>query len=111
MMVVAFSAGKRFSPHVNLGYQWNGNSILAGNLTGATVGETNDVATIQTGPATSARLPSQFFYSLGADYGVTKRLTLNVGLRFDYLNNYVPAEHNGPGPFVPNRNVDRPTAD
>jgi len=78
---VAISAGKRFSPHVNLGYQWNGSSILAGNLTGSTVGETNEVATIQTGPPTSKRLPSQYFYSTGADYGVTKRLTLN----FDYL--------------------------
>jgi hypothetical protein len=78
---IAVSGGQRFSPHANLGYQWNGNSILAGNLTGTTVGETNEVATIQTGPATSARLPSQYFYSVGADYGATKRLTLN----FDYL--------------------------
>lgn len=78
---VAISAGKRLSPHVNLGYQWNGSSILAGNLTGTTVGETNEVATIQTGPATSSRLPSQYFYSVGSDYGATKRLTLN----FDYL--------------------------
>jgi hypothetical protein len=45
------------------------------------VGETNEVATIQNGPATSSRLPSQYFYSAGADYGATKRLTLN----FDYL--------------------------
>jgi hypothetical protein len=78
---VAISGGKRFSPHVNLGYQWNGSSILAGNLTGTTVGETNEVATIQNGAPTSASLPSQYFYSAGADYGVSKRLTLN----FDYL--------------------------
>ena len=78
---VAISGGKRFSPHLNLGYQWNGSSVLAGNLTGATVGETNEVATIQNGPATASRLPSQYFYSVGADYGATKRLTLNV----DYL--------------------------
>jgi hypothetical protein len=45
------------------------------------VGETNEVATIQTGPPTSSRLPSQYFYSVGSDYGATKRLTLNV----DYL--------------------------
>jgi hypothetical protein len=78
---VAISGGKRLSPHLNLGYQWNGSSILAGNLTGTTVSEINEVETIQNGPATSSRLPSQFFYSLGADYGATKRLTLN----FDYL--------------------------
>lgn len=78
---VAISGGNRLSPHLNLGYQWNGSSILAGNLTGTTVTEINEVETIQNGPATSRGLPSQFFYSLGADYGATKRLTLN----FDYL--------------------------
>lgn len=78
---VAISGGKRLAPHANLGYQWNGSSILAGNLTGTTVGETNQVATIQTGSATTGSLPSQFFYSLGTDYGLTKRFTLN----FDYL--------------------------
>ena len=40
------------------------------------------------------------------DQWTLKRLTLNVGVRSDYLNNYVPAEHNGPGRWVPNRNVD-----
>ena len=40
------------------------------------------------------------------DQWTHKRMTLNVGLRFDYLNSYVPPEHNGPGPWVPNRNVD-----
>ncbi|HLJ14941.1 MAG TPA: transporter [Bryobacteraceae bacterium] len=78
---VAISGGKRFSPHANLGYQWNGSSVLAGNLTGTTVGETNEMATIQTGPPSAAPLPSQYFYSVGADYGATKRLTLNS----DYL--------------------------
>jgi hypothetical protein len=74
---IAVSAGKRFAPHVNLGYQWNGQSILAGNLTGTTVvGDS-----YSTGPATSANLPAQFFYSLGADVGATSRLTLV----FDYL--------------------------
>ena len=47
----------------------------------------------------------------GQDQWTVKRLTLNMGLRFDYLNNYVPAQHNGPGPWVPNRNVDFPQVD
>jgi hypothetical protein len=78
---IAISGRKRFSPHLNLGYEWNGSSILAGNLTGTTVSEANEAAVVQTGPATSSRLPSQLFYSLGADYGITRRLTLAV----DYL--------------------------
>jgi hypothetical protein len=47
----------------------------------------------------------------GQDQWTLKQLTLNVGLRFDYLNNYVPPQHNGPGPQVPNRNVDFPQVD
>lgn len=78
---IAVSAGKRFSPHMNMGYEWNGSSVLAGNITGTLIGESNDTVTIQNGSATSAQLPSQFFYSIGADYGATRRLTLN----FDYL--------------------------
>ena len=47
----------------------------------------------------------------GQDQWTLKHLTLNVGLRFDYYNNYVPAETNGPGPLVPGRNVTFPEVD
>jgi hypothetical protein len=56
---VTASMRGRVSPHVNIGYQWNGSSILAG-----------DVLTGQTG-----RLPDQFFYSGGVDVGVANRVT------------------------------------
>ena len=79
---IAISTGKRFSPHMNLGYQWNGNSILAGDVTGTTIFEDSSGANvIQNGPAIKRRLPSQLSYSLGADLGVTNRLTLAA----DYL--------------------------
>jgi len=56
---VTASMHGRVSPHLNLGYQWNGSSILAGNvLTGK-----------------KARMPDQFFYAAGVDVGVTKRVT------------------------------------
>src|SRR5215831_5720380 len=38
---VIISARKKLSPHANLGYQWNGKSILAGNITGVTISEDN----------------------------------------------------------------------
>ncbi len=61
-VVVSYRA--RISPHANIGYEWNGSSILAGNIsTGA-----------------KARLPNQFFYSGGVDIGVAKRLTLATDL-------------------------------
>ncbi len=79
---IAVSAGKRYSPHANLGYQWNGDSVLAGNITGTSVSENSaGTVVIQNGSATKHSLPGQFFYSLGADLGVTNRLTL----AFDYL--------------------------
>jgi hypothetical protein len=51
---------KVFSPHVNLGYQWNGKSVLAGN--------------VMTGEKKS--LPDQILYAAGVDIGVTSRITL-----------------------------------
>ena len=51
---------KRFSPHVNVGYQFNGDSVLAGD--------------IQAG--IKAGLPDQFLYSAGIDIGVTRKFSL-----------------------------------
>jgi hypothetical protein len=50
----------RLTPHVNLGYQWNGSSLLAGDiLTGS-----------------KAKLPGFGFISAGTDLGISRRLTL-----------------------------------
>ena len=79
---LAISTGRRLSPHVNVGYQWNGDSILAGNITGTTFSEAADGSPlIQNGPATKGKIPDQFLYSAGVDFGATSRLTLAV----DYL--------------------------
>jgi hypothetical protein len=42
------------------------------------------------------------------DRWTLKRWTLNLGARFDYLNINIPAQHLGPAPLVPNRNLDLP---
>jgi hypothetical protein len=54
----------RVSPHVNLGYKWNGSSVLAGN------------------PAAgqSADFPDQAGYAVGADLAVSPRVTLAFDL-------------------------------
>jgi len=57
---VAWSYLSRFSPHISVGYEANGSSVLAGDIT---VGSKD-------------RLPSQLTYSGGADVWVTKRVTL-----------------------------------
>ena len=62
---LTFSYGGRVAPHANIGYQVNGNSILAGDITSFT----------------KAHLPNILNYSVGLDAGVAKR----VSLSFDYL--------------------------
>jgi len=56
---------KRVSPHVNVGYLWNGKSVLAAE-------------NILSGER--RRIPSQFQYIVGADAGITSRLTLAADL-------------------------------
>jgi hypothetical protein len=62
------STVQRVSPHLDVAYQWNGKSLLAGN------------------PATgeSGAFPGQVTYSLGADVAVTPRVTLAL----DSLGSY-----------------------
>ncbi len=60
---VAYSgAFQRISPHFNAAYQWNGSSVLAGD--------------VKTGE--KADLPDQFLYAAGADIGVTDRFSMTV---------------------------------
>lgn len=66
--VVSLSNG-RVAPHLNVAYQWNGKSVLAGNVL---TGEKRD-------------MPDQVTYAVGVDLGVTKRLTL----AFDFLGTHV----------------------
>jgi hypothetical protein len=60
-VVVSYNAG-RFSPRINLAYQFNGNSVLAGK--------------VQTGE--KGNLPEQFLYVAGVDVGVTQKFSLAV---------------------------------
>lgn len=55
-------AYKRLSPHLNIGYQWNGKSVLAGDPS----------------LAIKADLPDRLLFTGGADFGVTNRLSLAV---------------------------------
>jgi hypothetical protein len=58
-LVLSFSQ-KVLSPHVNVGYQWNGDSVLGGNVITGEKGS----------------LPDQILYEAGVDVGVTPRITL-----------------------------------
>lgn len=58
---------QRVSPHINLGYQWNGNSALASEFrfgaSGAEFGEKED-------------LPDNFLWVFGVDFGAGERVTV-----------------------------------
>jgi hypothetical protein len=54
----------RFGPHANLAYQWNGRSVLAGDVR-------NHI---------EADLPDQFQYALGSDLNVNNRFSIVVDL-------------------------------
>jgi hypothetical protein len=56
----------RVAPHANIGYQWNGDSILAGDIN------------VETNTSRTGHLPNQFFYTVGADAGLIKNLTVAV---------------------------------
>lgn len=65
---LAASRTGSFSPHLNAGYQWNGNSILNPSASGA-----------------KQQLPTDFFYAAGLNITVGKRVTLTqdlLGKRF-----------------------------
>lgn len=59
---VTYTYTARVSPHFSVGYQRNGDSVLAGDIT--------------TQPATSAHLPDILTYSAGADAGLNHRITV-----------------------------------
>ena len=74
----------RWSPHVNAGYQFNGNSLLAGNFPGYQ-GLNAQESEIPPVAPTKAHLPNDVFYTAGADVGATRNLTLC----FDFLGQSV----------------------
>jgi len=64
----AVSRSGRFSPHLNVAYQWNGASLLAGVV-----------------PGEKGDLPNILSYAAGADMAATKKLTVSA----DFLGEYV----------------------
>jgi len=61
----AFSfAYGRVSPHVNVAYQWNGDSLLGGDVKTARKGD----------------LPDQFLYAVGADLGISDVFSLTADI-------------------------------
>jgi len=67
---LAVSRHGRFSPHGNLGYQWNGDSILNANESGR-----------------KQQLPTDLFYTVGMNFEATKKITLIADLLGQHFYN------------------------
>jgi hypothetical protein len=61
--------------------------------------------TIWATPFSFYELLNQNWGAFAQDQWTMKRMTINAGVRFDYLNDVVPAQTLGPGPQVPTRNI------
>jgi hypothetical protein len=75
------------TPHVNLGYQWNGSSLLGGNIWTGTKG----------------KLPGFGFFSAGTDIGLSSRLTLAADYIGQELINapvVTTSTYTSPGPLA-----------
>ena len=62
---------KRVAPHLNLGYQWNGRSVLAGDPSRQIADD----------------LPDRVLFAVGFDAGITDRLSLAIDLLTDRVLN------------------------
>jgi hypothetical protein len=65
----AVSRSGRIAPHVNAGFQWNGNSIIGSST-----------------PGVNGKLPNNFFWDAGADAGATKYLTFAADILGEYVD-------------------------
>jgi hypothetical protein len=78
--VIASMTKGRVAPHLNIGYQINGKSVLAGNISEGAKGH----------------LPNNLFYTGGADVGVNRRLTLAFDLLGQRVFNATSVQLNRP---------------
>jgi hypothetical protein len=69
-VVLSFSY-KGVSPHVNLGYQWNGQSVLAGDVSKQIADD----------------LPDRFVFAAGFDTGITDHLSIALDFLADRVLN------------------------
>jgi hypothetical protein len=88
---IAFSRSGKVSPHLDLGYQWNGKSILARNSLGH-----------------DEELPKSFIYVFGADFTPAPWITFVADLVGQHIFN-APRVTPPISVMIPNRNLFFPT--
>ena len=97
----AFKAGVSFM-HL---WSWTSQDVVNnGTVLGLLNGVPRQVTVFAT-PFSFYELMNQDWGLFAQDQWTLKRVTINAGVRFDALNDMVPAQTLGPGPQVPNRNI------
>jgi len=97
----AFKAGISFM-HL---WAWTSQDVVNNGMVLGLLNSTPRQVTIWATPFSFYELLNQNWGAFAQDQWTFKRVTINAGVRFDYLNDVVPAQTLGPGPQVPNRNI------
>ena len=106
---VVFSRLGRVTPHINLGYQWNGFSRLYVNPCFFALSNDPTNCTERANPPT-AKLPGSINYSAGVDVGILRRLTAIADFIGQYYFNAPRVTKPGPAstagiPNIPINNL------
>ncbi len=97
----AFKAGVSFM-HL---WAWTSQDVVNNGMVLGLLNGVPRQVTIYATPFSFYELMNQDWGLFAQDQWTLKRVTINAGVRFDALNDMVPAQTLGPGPQVPNRNI------
>ena len=97
----AFKAGVSFM-HL---WAWTSEDVVNNGMVLGLLNGVPRQVTVWATPFSFYELLNQNWGAFAQDQWTHKRMTINAGVRFDYLNDVVPAQTLGPGPQVPNRSV------
>ena len=97
----AFKAGVTFM-HL---WAWTSEDVVNNGMVLGLLNGVPRQVTVWATPFSFYEILNQNWGAFAQDQWTLKRVTINAGIRFDYLNDVVPAQTLGPGPQVPTRNI------
>jgi hypothetical protein len=86
-------------------WAWTSSDVVNNGVTEQLLNGVPRQITVWATPFSFYEILNQNWGAFVQDQWTMKRMTINAGIRYDYLNDVVPAQTLGAGPQVPNRNV------
>jgi hypothetical protein len=86
-------------------WAWTSSDVVNNGMTLQLLNGTPRQVTVFSTPFSFYELLDQNWGAYAQDQWTLRKMTINAGLRFDYLEDVVPAQTIGPGPQVPTRNL------